>query len=520
MADHVLGLKLALLASAFRPGIALVRTLAVLLVVGGIVTGILRTLPLVELDDAGHRAALVIVPSILAFALVLAPLTSGLGSAMEPRRFAAYPIAPWGLARSLAVSSIIGPVGLIAVVLAVAVETAWTADGVAQGSPGLAALAAALAVIAILLGGLYLVAVAALVSVSPLTERVITVAARLLVAVSIAAAVTTVVLAERGQDEEWLATAAEALAASPLGMLWAAPGEAGAAAGWRVAAGALMVIVLAAGWVVVVRRMLETPQRHREAARRTGLGLFELAPATAGGVIAVRSILYWMQDPRYRAALVALPLAPVLMVVVLLVAGVPAEPLWLLPLPVVALFLGWFSHNDVAYDHTAVWIHVAADTRGAADRWGRAVPPLLIGVPLVLVLAPLLAMPSGVVGAEPALLGVSLGLLLTGIGVSSVSSALGAYPAARPGSGPFDQPPQTGATAGWAQALSFFATVAFMSPAIVLAVRGALGEAELLGTAGLAGALTGFGMLLLGILVGGAVFRRRGPELLALAQRV
>ncbi len=520
MADHVLGLKLALLGSAFRPGIALARTLMVLLVVGGLVAGILRTLPLVELDDEGHRAALVIVPSILAFALMLAPLTSGLGSAMEPRRFAAYPIAPVRLARSLAVSSIIGPVGLVVLVLAVAVETAWSRGDGSDGAVSTAPLAAALAVIAILLGGLYLVAVAALISVSPLTERVITVGARVIVAIAIAAAVTTVGVAERGEDDAWLTATATTLGATPLGMLWAAPGLSGAEAGWRIAAGLVIVILLAVGWVLVVRRMLETPQRHRESARRTGLGLFELAPATAGGVIAVRSILYWMQDPRYRAALVALPIAPVLMVIVLLVAGVPAEPLWLLPLPVVALFLGWFSHNDVAYDHTAVWIHVAADTRGAADRWGRAVPPLLIGVPLILILAPLLAMASGVAGVEPALLGVSLGLLLSGIGVSSVSSALGAYPAARPGAGAFDQPPQTGATAGWAQALSFFATAAVMSPAIVLAVRGALGEPELLETAGLAGGLTGVGMLLLGILIGGAVFRRRGPELLALAQRV
>ena len=100
-----------------------------------------------------------------------------------------------------------------------------------------------------------------------------------------------------------------------------------------------------------------------------------------------------------------------------------------------------------------------------------------------------------------------------------MSSALGAYPAARPGAGPFDQPPLTGATAGWAQGRSFFAILAFMSPSIVLAARGALGEPELLEPAGLGGALTGVGILLLGIFVGGAVFRRRGPEFLSLAQR-
>ena len=515
MADHVLGLKLALLGSAFRPGIALARTSVVLLVVGALVAGILYTVPMVRLDDPGHRAALIVVPSTLAFALLLAPLTSGLGSVVEPRRFAAFPLPPVRLARSLALSSIIGPTGFIALVLAVAVETTWS-QGIAGGT---AAFAGALAVLAILLGGLYLVSIASLLSVSRLTERVITILARVLVGVSIAAAVTTVMVVDRGRDAEWLEATAQTLGVTPLGMLWAAPAVGGAAGAWRLFAGVVMVVALAVGWVAIVRRMLETPERQRESARRTGLGLFDLAPATAGGVIAARSILYWVHDPRYRVALLALPIVPVLMVVVLLIAGFPAQPLWLLPLPVLALFLGWFSHNDVAYDHTALWIHVAADTPGAADRWGRAVPPLLLGIPLLLLAAPLLAVPSGIVGAHPALLGVSVGLLLTGIGVSSVSSALGAYPAARPGAGPFDQPPLTGATAGWAQGLSFFAILAFMSPSIVLAARGALGEPELLGPAGLGGALTGVGILLLGIFVGGAVFRRRGPELLSLAQR-
>jgi len=185
---------------------------------------------------------------------------------------------------------------------------------------------------------------------------------------------------------------------------------------------------------------------------------------------------------------------------------------------VLALFLGWFAHNDVAYDHTALWLHVASPVAGAADRWGRCVPPLLIGVPVVLVLAPLFALWSGVDGVLPALIGVSIGLLFTGLGVSSVVSAVGAYPAARPGSGPFDQPPTLGANAGWSQALALLATLAFMSPALVAAVWG-FTDPEWFTVAGLAGAATGLGMLLLGIVIGGRAFRRRAPELLDLVLR-
>jgi ABC-2 type transport system permease protein len=186
---------------------------------------------------------------------------------------------------------------------------------------------------------------------------------------------------------------------------------------------------------------------------------------------------------------------------------------------VLALFLGWFSHNDVAYDHTAVWLHVAAHVRGASDRWGRAVPPLLLGVPIVMLLAPVLALWSGIDRAGPALLGVSLGLLLTGIGVSSVASAAAPYPAPRPGAGPFDQPPLTAATAGWAQGLSMLAILLLMSPALVLAWSGLRGADELLPIAAGVGGATGFVVLVLGVLVGGRVFQRRAPELLDLVLR-
>ena len=236
-------------------------------------------------------------------------------------------------------------------------------------------------------------------------------------------------------------------------------------------------------------------------------------------MIAARSILYWTRDPRYRLAILALPVAPALMMIALAIAGVPGQYLWLIPIPVLALFLGWFSHNDVAYDHTAVWLHVAAHVRGASDRWGRAVPPLLLGVPLVVLLAPVFAVWSGIGGIEPALLGTSLGLLLTGIGVSSVASAAAPYPAPRPGAGPFDQPPLTAATAGWSQGLSMLAIVALMAPTLWTAWRGVTVDPELLPIAALAGAATGVVVLGLGILIGGKVFRRRAPELLDLVLR-
>ena len=57
-----------------------------------------------------------------------------------------------------------------------------------------------------------------------------------------------------------------------------------------------------------------------------------------------------------------------------------------------------------------------------------------------------------------------------------------------------------------------------MAPSLLLAYWG-LSSPAWYPVAGIAGAATGVGMLLLGIVVGGRLFRRRAPELLDLVLR-
>lgn len=515
MADDVLRLKLALLGSAFRGTRRLARTAVVALLAVGFTLAVLGAASEFRPDAAGHRAGLVVIASILALALAISPLTSGLGSALEPRRFAPFPIAPGRLAAALAVAGAIGLQGLMTAVVVVAIGVAW------DGTPfeGAAVGGALIGAVAIILTGQFLVAVAAQLAIAPTSARTVALFARGLVGLCVAAATTTALVVERGRDDGRVIEIGAFLASSPLGLPWAVGGSEPAALSARLLGSIVLVVALAIGWRLLVGRLLEAPERQRWIPRSRGLGLFDLVPATQGGVIAARSILYWTRDPRYRLAILALPVAPALMMIALAIAGVPGQYLWLIPIPVLALFLGWFSHNDVAYDHTAVWLHVAAHVRGTSDRWGRAVPPLLLGVPLVVLLAPVFAVWSGIDGIEPALLGASLGLLLAGIGVSSVASAAAPYPAPRPGAGPFDQPPLTAATAGWSQGLSMLAIVALMAPTLWLAWRGVTVDPALLPMAGLAGAVTGVVVLVLGILIGGRVFRRRAPELLDLVLR-
>ena len=149
-----------------------------------------------------------------------------------------------------------------------------------------------------------------------------------------------------------------------------------------------VVVLLAALWYLLVARLLTTTERPVSVRERGGLGWFAVAPGTPTGAVAARSLLYWLRDARYLVNILVVPVAAALATVPLLIAGVPLPIVALVPVPIMALFFGWLPHNDVAYDSTAVWMHIASGIRGAADRFGRLVPILLIGIPLLAVSIP------------------------------------------------------------------------------------------------------------------------------------
>ncbi|HEU4806935.1 MAG TPA: ABC transporter permease, partial [Homoserinimonas sp.] len=253
--------------------------------------------------------------------------------------------------------------------------------------------------------------------------------------------------------------------------------------------------------------------RPDNSARTTGLGWFAVMPGNPLGAVAARSLSYWMRDGRYRLALLVVPVVPILLIAPLLIAGVWWQNVALVPLPVMCLFLGWMIHNDTSTDNTAIWLHLAAETSGWADRIGRTVPPLLLGLPLIAIGAPITTRLYGVPDVLPAVFGVSICLLLAGLGVSSAVSARYPYPTVRPGDSPFAQPQSTAASPG--QALSFFGTILVASPALVLAGLGLADGDDWNRLALLAGLVIGVGAYVLGVSVGALTFAKRAPELLA-----
>lgn len=306
---------------------------------------------------------------------------------------------------------------------------------------------------------------------------------------------------------------------TPLGAVWSVPADAAngnldnALAKLAIAVGFLVVLALA--WRVLVSVMLRRRDREVATRRYSGLGWFERLPATPRGAIAARSLSYWARDARYRVAVAAIPVVPIVMVAALVIGGVPAVVIAWIPVPVMCLFLAWLPHNDLAHDSTAFWVHVSASTRGTDDRWGRLVPALGLGVPLVLVgsLVTVIIVDDWIL--LPGLIGLSACVLLAGLGVSSVASAGYPYPAVHPGDSPFAQPQAAGSSGSTVQAFSLIITILLASPLVALVVLGAVSDPFwYLVTLG-AGPVLGLLVLVLGVHWGGSIIARRAPELLA-----
>jgi len=310
---------------------------------------------------------------------------------------------------------------------------------------------------------------------------------------------------------------------TPLGAVWSVPADA-AIGQWGAPLLKLLIAlafigVLWIAWRVLVSRMLTTPQRAAETTAYVGLGWFGALPHNPGGAIAARSLTYLARDRRYWVPLLMIPLAPVVSVCSLMIAGVPGNIAALLPLPLVCLFLGWTIHNDLAYDSTAVWLHLASGTRGLSDRVGRLVPVLVIGIPVIAIGAVVTVVAYGDWRAMPAVIGVSTAVLLVGIGLSSLSSALAPYPATKPNDSAFAGPQNTGPAPAVIQTFTLVAILLLSSPIIALGVLGIVDSPEWFTWTLIAGVALGVIVLVCGVLAGAAAFNRRGPDILAAAIR-
>ena len=522
MVAHVLRLKLTLLGNSFRRSPWQIAGL-VLGIFYGLSTAVFVIAGLVALrsfDVEIARSASVVLGAVITIVFTALPLAFGVDDTLDPRRFGLFGIRTTKLSFVLAVGALVSVPAVVVMAIALGQLVTWSRDGLAEF---LAILGMVLIIVTCILSARISTSLAAFLLS---TRRARDLTAIFGIIALIALSPVIVVLANvdwRAHGMEVLSDIADVVGWTPLAAAWAAPADAATgdpgSAFAKLAIAIAWVLVLVAVWRLLVGLMLVTPERQPHARTYVGLGWFDWFARTPTGAIAARSITYWFRDARYGTSLAIIPVIPAFMVVTLAIAGIDTHALALLPLPVMCLFLAWSVHNDVALDNTAIWLHMSTSTLGRADRWGRLIPVLVLGLPLIAVGSLVSIWFNGEWELLPSLVGVSTGILLSGLGLSSILSARFPYPAVRPGDSPFAQP-QGGATpAGTIQALSLLAIIALSTPALFFA---GLGYVYGSGWNYLSlGVGLGIGLLVLfgGTAIGARMYDRRTSELLVFATR-
>jgi ABC-2 type transport system permease protein len=517
---QILRLKLVLMVNAFRRSpfqiVGLLFGLAYGIGSAIFLAAALFALRFFDVDVA--QSAVTVFGAIVIVVFACLPLILGIEDVLDPRRFSLYGISTTLLSGSIALASLLSVSAIFIGILAVAQVSTW-ARGTAPVT--YAIIGAVLLVTTCVLSARISTTIASFLLSSRRSRDITTIVGILLLLLSVP-------LLFGLSSVDWAADGlavlngiSDVVGWTPLGAAWSAPAEAAAGASdaaiGKIVIAFAWVVILAVVWRALVAKVLITPQRQARARTYTGLGWFDRLPATPRGVIAARSLTYWTRDARYLTNLVVIPIVPLVMIAVLTVGGVPLNLLALLPIPVMCLFLSWVIHNDVAFDNTAIWLHLASSTSGSDDRVGRMAPVLGLGSGIIIVGSVISAAAYHDWSVLPSVIGVSASLLFTGLGLSSVTSAAFPYPAVRPGDNPFAQPQAGGSAAGVIQGLSFFGIVLLAVPALIAGGLGLVYGGVWPYVSLVVGLAVGAAALFGGVKLGARVYDRRGPKLLAAA---
>ncbi|MFV0427612.1 MAG: hypothetical protein ACK5KU_11350 [Beutenbergiaceae bacterium] len=462
------------------------------------------------------RLIMVALGSLVLIGWVLGPvLVAGIDSTVDADRLASFPLSMSQVMVALAAVGLTGVPGIVTTATALIAAIAWLPSVAAMAVAVPAALvAAATCVVASRAVGAL---ATGLGSNRRGREAVSTV---LLVVLMFAGPITLGVLylLDNGAGIlDRLSTAIEILAWTPLGASWAVPAD---FASGNVIAGlgraAIAVGTLGALWATWRWALLATltspPQSSSYSVARGKLGWFGRLPTGPVGATWARSLASWFHDPRYSRQLILIPILPV----VFAFTGGVTGPMFIVSAVVAALTLALATYTDLSYDGTAFATVLASGIRGRDDRLGRLLGSACLGLPLVLIIAVVTAGLAGAWSSLPAIAGASLAVVLAGLGVTAVSSALIISPVPEPGANPFKSVPGQTFVNGLLVFVVVGATVAVSVPSLGLFIAALLLDSIVLGWVTLAvGIATGFACTWGGITIGGRIFDHRAPELLA-----
>lgn len=435
MARLLVRLKLRLLANTLQrgggPAIGLVGSALVGLAAGGWGFWLTST---VETPGFWSDVVVLVYATLFVGWLLLPAMTFAADETLDPRRFALLPVGRWQLASGLLVAGAVGvgPAGTLLAAGGVVLGT-WRLSGSPMAAAG-AALAAVLLLTVAVAWSRAVLTLASRLLASRRGRDLVAVLGVLLGLVIWVVMVTGRDLLVSGPD----AASAPDLSGPAAVARWLPGGLAGGVVA-DLAAGrwgpATLGLVGVAGWIAAALglwtvglrwtqgRAAAPPAVARRRADLYPLGLRWL-PRTRTTAVAVRFLRGLVRDARVRTqALMHLVLVlPVLGVVV--GAGGLRAP-WSPLLAVLAVVpVAMLGANQLGLDGPALWLHEAAGARPVADLLGRGLGLALAALPLVGVLALVLAALNGAWAHLPVALVAATATLAVALGVAGVAAVI------------------------------------------------------------------------------------------------
>ncbi len=516
MVAHLLRLRLLLHASSLKRSAWQVVGLVFgglygLLLLGGAVIGLIA-LAFAPLEIAQTTIVLGGAAVVLGW-LLLPIILNGIDETLDPARLAVYPIPMPQLLVGLTLAGIVGIPGVVTLIASLATIGTWIRNPLAAVA---AAVCAIVAVLTCVVGSRAVAAAASGFGTRRRTREIMG------VIVFIPLLLLGPLLSGIGQGLSDAAASLPSIAGivawTPLGAVWSVPadivaGNPGVAA-LRFAIALVTLAALVAAWRYFLADALVNPRVSSGGGPRAkGLGLFGKMPGTPLGAVAARALTYWFRDPRYVRSLIIAPLLPVLFYFYYLTNG--NEALLVASGPVVALALSLSIYSDVSMDNTAFALHVSSGVSGVADRGGRVIAVLAFAVPILVLIGVGTVAVTNTWVTLPALIGLSFGILFSGLGIASVVSARVVFPAPLPGDSPFKSPPGAGAATLASSFASWGILAVIALPEIVLGIIAIVTGSLVLGFLNLfVGLVLGTLFMVIGIRWGGRILDRRAPDLL------
>ncbi|WP_026552424.1 hypothetical protein [Arthrobacter sp. H20] len=516
MVAHLLRLKLTLLRNSLKRS-----TWALVGVILGGLYGLgmlgLLIVGLIFLGSADPeviRNVLVIGGSAVVLGWIVVPMvSSGIDMTLDPARFVTFAVPMRQLVAGLALGAVIGIPGVITLLAALAQVGTWIRyPAAAVAALVCAVLAVLLCVVASRLATTAVISLTSSRRFKDVSSMVV------LVPIILMGPIIAGIAAGFESSVGFATELAAVLGWTPLGFFWAVPADVAdgdyLTAVLRFVLGVATVAVLAWLWKTILARALVTPAHHAVTRKAAGnLGFFARFPATPTGAVAARALTYWARDPRYLGSIVIVPLVPLLMLFLAYQSG--DYTMLNFVGPIIAFLLAWSISADISYDNTAFWLHLSTGVSGWADRAGRALAVGVISAPAVLVFTVGPLWISGSLEDLPVMLGLSVGVLLTGIGFSSVVSARYTYNVPLPGESPLKTPPGSGFSMFAIQIIGWLVLTVLVLPELGLTIAYFVTGDSAFGWLTLVvGCVLGTALLIGGLKLGGRWYDRRAPELL------